>query len=115
MARDRPSEISDRIIAVVSRVPRGRVATYGQIARLSGFPRHARQVGTVLRNLPSGSSVPWHRIVNAAGKISCRSGEAQHLQRVLLEGEGIEFSDQERLKLSEHLWQPKSGANSEPL
>lgn len=59
---------SRRIISLVNRIPRGRVATYGQIAALAGKPRHARQVGAILTSLPEDSKVPWHRVVNAGGE-----------------------------------------------
>ena len=55
----------DRIYAVVRRVPKGRVATYGQIAKLAGIPKNSRQVGTVLRSIPHGIEIPWYRIVKA--------------------------------------------------
>ena len=63
----------ERIHAVVSRIPRGRVATYGQVARLSGAPEHARLVGYALASLPEGSAIPWHRVVNARGEVSEQS------------------------------------------
>ena len=82
-----------RIYAAVSRVPRGRVATYGQIAGVAGLPGQARMVGYALSALPEGSRVPWHRIVNAAGRISLRSGERPmgEIQRFLLEKEGVAY------------------------
>ncbi len=61
-----------RIYAVVRRIPRGRVATYGQIAELAGLPGHARQVGYALHALPDGTAVPWHRVLNARGALSLR-------------------------------------------
>src|SRR6185369_14114856 len=82
-----------RIYAVVSRIPKGRVATYGQVAALAGLPRQARLVGYAMHSLPAGSDVPWHRVVNAAGKISLRSDGLGHdeLQAQLLRREGIRF------------------------
>ena len=59
-----------RIYAVVRRIPRGRVATYGQVAFLAGLPGHARQVGYALAALPEGSRMPWHRVLNAQGSAS---------------------------------------------
>ena len=59
-----------RIYAVVRRIPRGRVATYGQVAELAGLPGHARQVGYALHALPRGTTVPWHRVLNARGALS---------------------------------------------
>ena len=70
---------------VVRNVPRGRVASYGQIAELAGLDGHARQVGYALHALPADSGVPWHRVVNAKGEISPRSaGDSHELQRMLL-------------------------------
>lgn len=96
---------SSKLLATIRRIPKGKVATYGQIAKLSGLPRNARQVGAVLRNLPQGSNVPWHRVVNSQGKISDRGdGVFVNLQRQMLEAEGIELSDNDKLKLSIHQW-----------
>ena len=85
----RPDE---RIWQVVAAIPRGRVATYGQIAQLAGMPSHARLVGRTLSNLPSGSRLPWHRVVNASLEISRRGDDrAMHEQRRRLEREGVSF------------------------
>jgi methylated-DNA-protein-cysteine methyltransferase-like protein len=85
----RPEE---RIWQVVAAIPRGRVATYGQVADLAGMPRHARLVGRTLSNLPPGSRLPWHRVVNAAFTISARGDDrAMTEQRRRLEREGISF------------------------
>jgi methylated-DNA-protein-cysteine methyltransferase-like protein len=84
----------------VCKIPRGRVATYGQIASLAGLEGHARQVGYALHNLPERSNVPWHRVVNAKGEISPRSaGDSHELQRMLLEGEGVELDLRGRIDL----------------
>lgn len=81
----------ESIWSVVRRIPRGRVATYGQIATLAGLEGHARQVGYALHHLPDRSDVPWHRVVNARGEISPRSaGDSHELQKMLLEAEGVE-------------------------
>src|SRR3954469_16027838 len=84
-----------RIYAVVSRIPKGRVATYGQVAVLAGLPRQARLVGYAMHSLPADSDVPWHRVVNATGKISIRSDGLGHdeLQAQLLAREGVRFID----------------------
>ena len=97
-----------RIKAVVRKIQVGKVATYGQVARLAGLPRNARQVGSVLRGLPEDSGVPWHRVVNSLGRISERgSGAFEGLQRHELEHEGIEFSESERIDLALYQWQQK--------
>jgi len=76
---------------VVALIPRGKVASYGQVAALAGMPRHARLVGRTLRELPTGSRLPWHRVVNAALRIAPRAGGGESRQRQRLEAEGVEF------------------------
>ena len=89
------------IYRIVRRIPRGRVATYGQVAQLAGLAGHARQVGYALHALPSGTAVPWHRVVNAAGEISLRASPGAELtQRMLLEREGVRFDGRGRLSLA---------------
>jgi methylated-DNA-protein-cysteine methyltransferase-like protein len=86
------SEHYERIYAVVRRIPRGRVASYGQIAELAGIPRHARQVGYALHHLPGDSGIPWQRVLNASGEVAKRAyPEDARWQRDLLEDEGVEF------------------------
>jgi methylated-DNA-protein-cysteine methyltransferase-like protein len=73
-------------------IPRGRVATYGQVATLAGMPAHARLVGRTLSRLPSGSKLPWHRVINASLRISLpKDGAGYRRQRSRLEAEGVEF------------------------
>ncbi|MFN7988616.1 MAG: MGMT family protein [Thermoanaerobaculia bacterium] len=99
----------DLIYAVVRRIPRGRVATYGQVASLAGLPRHARLVGYALHALPDRSDVPWHRVVNAQGRTSPRSDGMGHdqLQRLMLRREGVRFSLQGVLSLDRYRWRPR--------
>ncbi len=100
-----PNPLRTRIYEVVRRIPVGQVATYGQVARLAGVRGHARQVGYALHDLPEGSDVPWHRVINARGEISLRSSSgADHEQRRLLEEEGIDFGSGGRIELSRHRW-----------
>ena len=95
----------EQIYSVVRRIPRGRIATYGQVAEIAGLEGHARQVGYALHNLPENSDVPWHRVVNAKGEISPRSTDDSHeLQRILLEAEGLVF-DGPRVPLAKYRWQ----------
>jgi len=99
----------ERIWDVVRRIPRGRVATYGQIARLAGLAGHARQVGYALHALPGRSRVPWHRVINARGRISLGDGgDLGEFQRRLLETEGIEFDRTGRVDLARWVWRPRS-------
>jgi methylated-DNA-protein-cysteine methyltransferase-like protein len=96
-----------RIYDVVRRIPRGRVATYGQVAELAGLRDHARQVGYALHALPAGTTVPWHRVLNARGTLSLRREPgAEITQRLLLEREGIRFDAGGRVSLARVRWQP---------
>jgi methylated-DNA-protein-cysteine methyltransferase-like protein len=96
-----------RIYEVVGQIPRGRVATYGQVAELAGLPGHARQVGYALHAL-AGDDVPWHRVVNAQGRVSHRSDPGcDGYQRELLEEEGVEFNDRAQIPLERYRWEPK--------
>lgn len=96
-----------RIYSVVRRIPRGRVATYGQVAGLAGLSGHARQVGYALHALPSHSRVPWHRVINARGEVSPRANGERLTQQMLLEDEGVEFDARGRLKLARFQWKPR--------
>ena len=102
------STSTDAIYAVVKRIPAGFVATYGQVARMAGLPGHARQVGYALSALADKSALPWHRVVNAQGRISLRSdgGPAAMVQRLRLEDEGICFDEQGRIPLERFQWRP---------
>ena len=96
------------IWSVVRRIPKGRVATYGQIAELAGLEGHARQVGYALHNLPERNDVPWHRVINARGEVSPRTnGDSHELQRMLLEAEGIEFDLGGRMDLERYRWKAR--------
>jgi methylated-DNA-protein-cysteine methyltransferase-like protein len=93
---------------VVSRIPRGRVATYGQVAMLAELQGRARLVGYALNALREGSRLPWHRVVNARGQISERSdgGPAGRVQRLLLERERVRFDAGGRIALEQFRWRP---------
>lgn len=95
-----------RIWSAIRRIPRGRVATYGQIADLAGIPRQPRRVGQALRTLPQGSSVPWHRVVSAGGVLGLGRYDpmAGWEQRVRLEQEGVKFGRRGRVSLKEFGW-----------
>ena len=98
----------DRIYAVVQRIPRGRVATYGQIASLAGLGGHARQVGYALHALPHGTRVPWHRVINAQGRVSPRANpDYVTIQHALLEAEGVEIGPGDRVSLKRFGWKPR--------
>lgn len=97
----------ERVYAVVRRIPRGRVATYGQVARLAGLANQARQVGYALHALPWEGLAPWHRVVNARGAISLPpAGGADLTQRMRLEKEGVRFDARGRVDLERYGWRP---------
>lgn len=95
-----------RIWAVVARIPRGRVATYGQVARLAGLGRRARMVGYALHSTPRDLRLPWHRVINTKGEISFPVDHPNfHEQRRRLEREGIRFLGP-RIDLARYRWHP---------
>lgn len=86
-------KLNEMIWQVVASIPKGRVATYGQIARVAGCPNHARYVGATLKKLPKDTTLPWHRVVNAKGELSFpHNSESYQKQKSLLEAEGITFN-----------------------
>ena len=97
-----------RIYQAVAKVPRGRVVTYGQVARgvVGATPR---VVGYAMAALPDGSNVPWHRVVNHRGGVSPRSaGDGDWVQRALLEAEGVRFRDNGCMDLERYRWSGRS-------
>jgi len=94
---------------MVRRIPRGKVATYGQVARLAGVANGARQVGYALHALREGTTVPWFRVLNAQGASSLRDGH-DVTQRLLLEREGVRFRADGRVSLDLHGWRPRGRA-----
>ena len=114
---ERPSDTYRRIYAVVRRIPRGRVATYGQVAALAGFPRQPRLAGYALHALREEQAVPWHRVLDAQGRLSLmRSGSGAGLtQRLRLEQEGVRFTPAGRVDLDVYRWTPReTGAARRP-
>lgn len=110
-----PADIAERIYSIVAAIPKGSICSYGWVAERAGFPRHARLVGHALRNLPSKRKVPWHRVINAQGRISFPRGSVPYSeQRRRLEEEGVRFIRGRidlkrfgwRLTLDEVLWNP---------
>lgn len=95
-----------RILDAVRRIPHGRVSTYGRVARVAGLVSGARQVGYALAALTDDSDVPWHRVVNARGEISRRSGGPafESLQHAMLKGEGVCFGPGGRIDLERFGW-----------
>ena len=99
----------ERIYGAVRRIPRGRVATYAQIAVVAGFPGQPRLVGYALNALRDADPMPWHRVLNAKGEISLRAESwAVPVQRSLLEREGIRFGSDGRVDLVRFQWRPRA-------
>ncbi|MFC1850191.1 MGMT family protein [candidate division CSSED10-310 bacterium] len=94
------------ILALIKRVPPGKVATYGQIAAYAGNPRAARQVVRILHTLSRQENLPWHRIINSKGRISLKPGLGYEEQRFLLTQEGVEFNERDIIDLERFIWQP---------
>jgi methylated-DNA-protein-cysteine methyltransferase related protein len=99
-----------RVVEAIRAIPRGNVATYGQIAILAGSLTGARQVSWVLNSCSRSENLPWHRVVNSRGTISLE-GEGKIEQRALLEAEGVLFDDEGRIDLVKFLWQPEGQKN----
>jgi len=105
-----PKTAYDLIRAVVRRIPRGRVATYGQVAALAGYARAPRLAGYALHALPEGSALPWHRVVGAGGRLSLArlSPHGAITQRLRLEREGVRFDARGRVDLARCQWRTRS-------
>ncbi len=88
------------VVRILKEIPPGRVVTYGQVARLAGSPRAARQVVRILHTMSEKHQLPWHRVVNAKGEIAVPDDESRELQRMLLESEDVEFLRDGRVDLS---------------
>lgn len=102
-----PDSFHQRLIKVIKKIPRGKVATYGQIATMAGNPRAARQVAWVLNNASEKEKLPWHRVINRAGKISLPPGQGYELQKQLLKDEGVRFDLTDKIDLDRCQWWPK--------
>ncbi|EEX41192.1 DNA base-flipping protein [Vibrio furnissii] len=94
-----------QIFAVIHQIPHGKVSTYGEIARMAGYPGYARHVGKALGNLPKDSKLPWFRVINSKGEISL-IGPDWDRQRERLVAEGIAVSAEGRISLKKYKWQP---------
>ncbi|MDF0604608.1 MGMT family protein [Neisseriaceae bacterium TC5R-5] len=98
------ADFEKKVIVVLLRLPPGRVSTYGVLAQLAGYPRHARHVGRLLGQLPAGAQLPWFRVLGAGGKVSRPGTEQADWQRVLLEEDGVVLSSSGRVDLRRYGW-----------
>ncbi len=92
-----------RVYQIIAAIPEGFVTTYGEVARLAGSPRAARQVGGVLKRLPEGSKLPWHRVVNRHGQISLTGPDLQRQRQALL-SEDIMVSGDGYIDMERYRW-----------
>jgi len=99
-----PSDFSKRIIHIIQKIPKGKVLTYGFIAKLAGSPRAARQVSWILHSSSKKYNLPWHRVINSKGNIALKSVEDCEYQKILLEQEGIKVLEGFRVDLRKYLW-----------
>ena len=98
-------DINHRIWQVVASIPKGNVSTYGMVAQKAGIHRAARRVGHALRGLPAYTRIPWHRVVNAQGRISLPEDSVAHdIQKGRLENEGIRFKTNGTIDLRKYGW-----------
>ncbi|MDX1696609.1 MAG: MGMT family protein [Ketobacteraceae bacterium] len=98
--------LKQRILHTVALIPRGKVCTYGRVAEYAGAKRRARYVGTVLKQLPEGSALPWHRVINAQGQCSFPEGSPQQeMQLTRLAQEGVPVVNG-KVSLDLYLWRP---------
>ncbi len=95
-----------KFILLIGLVPKGNVATYGQIAKLAGCPGHSRQVVWTLHSSSRKRRLPWHRVINSKGRIGL-AGAAFERQKSLLQKEGIVFDENDRIDLKAFSWAPK--------
>ena len=105
--RDDRDHRRQRILATVDAIPKGAVASFGQVAHEVGLPRHARFVGRGMCENAPGTGIPWWRVVSADGRIPERGdGTEMALQRRRLEAEGVAFDGRGRVRMADHVWRP---------
>lgn len=94
---------TERVLNNIKSIPKGKVTTFGQIAKMSGNPRSARQVARLLHTMSEKHQLPWHRVINSQGKISLQPPERQAARLV---AEGVEVRDGIRISLKSYQWDP---------
>ncbi len=98
---------TDTVKMIIKKIPKGKIASYGQIAALAGSPRAARQVVRILHSSSRKDKLPWHRVINSKGGISLKPGNGYELQKSLLEDEGVKFGLRDIVDFKRFLWSPR--------
>jgi methylated-DNA-protein-cysteine methyltransferase related protein len=98
---------TENIVRVIKSIPRGKVATYGQVAAFAGNPRGARQVARILHSCTAREDLPWHRVINSKGQISLKPGYGFETQRAMLKKEGVKFSKDNTIDMARFQWSPR--------
>lgn len=98
---------TDKVIQIIKNIPKGKVMTYGQIARTAGRPRAARQVVRILHSMGRKYSLPWHRVINARGQIAIKDEEGFFNQLSMLQDEGVDVSKDGKVDLEVYLYSPE--------
>lgn len=99
-----------KVKEIIKKIPRGKVATYGQIAAYAGNPRAARQVAWILNSSSRKDKLPWHRVINRSGKISLKPNHGYEIQKILLKKEGVKFDKSDSIDFELYLWTQISGS-----
>ena len=103
------TEFTKNVISFIKKIPKGKIATYGQIAKLAGKPQGSRGVAWILHSSTLKHDLPWHRVINSQGKISFPEGTDHYFkQRRLLEVEGVHFRESGKIDLKLFQWKPKA-------
>ncbi len=106
-----PTNFTQDVIKIIKSIPVGKVLTYGKIAKLAGNPRAARQVSWLLHSSTNKYKLPWHRVINSQGEIALKSQDGKDYQKILLEKEGIEFTENNKIDFKKYLWEIDSIVN----
>ena len=98
------NDFTKTVIHIIKHIPKGKVLTYGRIAKLAGSPRAARQVSWILHSSSRKYNLPWHRVISSNGAISIKSIDSKSIQKHLLQQEGVKISNNLKVDLDQYLW-----------
>jgi methylated-DNA-protein-cysteine methyltransferase related protein len=98
------NDFTKKVIQIIKNIPKGKILTYGHIAKMAGSASAARQVSWILHSSSKKYDLPWHRVISSKGIISLKLPENKDYQKLLLEREGIKVSDDHKVDLTKYLW-----------